>query len=180
MIEAVGEQYLPAYFAALDRLLKPGGWIGLQAITMPHQIMLSSRKSYTWMRKYIFPRGLLPSLQLLEEHVRDHTDCVSSSARAGLDYVKTLRDGVPGLWRIGMRCSRSASTRHSSGCGVLSRLLRGGFRSKVHQRLSVQPASHRVEPRQMVGSCSPVCPRPAGPARCSYPHAGFAHRLSPG
>jgi len=93
MIEAVGEQYLPAYFAALDRLLKPGGWIGLQAITMPHQIMLSSRKSYTWMRKYIFPGGLLPSLQLLEEHVRDHTGLrVVERRELGLDYVKTLRE----------------------------------------------------------------------------------------
>ena len=34
MIEAVGEAYWPAYFAALDRLLTPGGRIGIQAITM--------------------------------------------------------------------------------------------------------------------------------------------------
>jgi len=34
MIEAVGVQYWPTYFAALNRLLKPGGRIGLQSITM--------------------------------------------------------------------------------------------------------------------------------------------------
>ena len=34
MIEAVAERYWPAYFAALDRLLAPGGRVGLQSITM--------------------------------------------------------------------------------------------------------------------------------------------------
>jgi hypothetical protein len=43
MIEAVGEPYWPAYFATLDRLLAPGGRVGLQAITMPHDRMLATR-----------------------------------------------------------------------------------------------------------------------------------------
>ena len=37
MIEAVGERYWPDYFAALDRLLAPGGRVGLQSIVMPHR-----------------------------------------------------------------------------------------------------------------------------------------------
>jgi hypothetical protein len=36
MIEAVGEEFWPEYFATLARVLAPGGKIGLQAITMPH------------------------------------------------------------------------------------------------------------------------------------------------
>ena len=36
MIEAVGERYWPTYFTALDRLLAPGGKIGLQSIIMDH------------------------------------------------------------------------------------------------------------------------------------------------
>ena len=41
MIEAVGREYWPIYFGALDRLLVPGGRIGLQAITMPHVDLVS-------------------------------------------------------------------------------------------------------------------------------------------
>jgi cyclopropane-fatty-acyl-phospholipid synthase len=93
MIEAVGERYLPSYFAALNRLLRPGGWIALQAITMPHKRMLASRKSYTWIRKYVFPGGLLPSVPLIEEHVRDHTSLrIVERRELGRDYVKTLRE----------------------------------------------------------------------------------------
>jgi hypothetical protein len=39
MIEAVGLHYWPEFFATLDRLLRPGGCIGLQSITMPHDRM---------------------------------------------------------------------------------------------------------------------------------------------
>ena len=61
MLEAVGERYWDAYFAALDRHLAPGGRIGLQTITMPHDRMLATRHTYTWIQKYIFPGGQLPS-----------------------------------------------------------------------------------------------------------------------
>ena len=60
MIEAVGERYWPTYFAALDRLLKPGGRVGLQSITMPHDRMLAARGDYSWMHKYVFPGGAHP------------------------------------------------------------------------------------------------------------------------
>ena len=62
MIEAVGERYWDAYFAALDQHLAPGGRIGLQTITMGHDRMLATRRTYTWIHKYIFPGGLLPSI----------------------------------------------------------------------------------------------------------------------
>src|SRR4051794_12627287 len=61
MIEAVGERFWPTYFSPLDRLLVPGGGVGLQAITMPHDRMLATRRSYTWMHKYVFPGGIIPS-----------------------------------------------------------------------------------------------------------------------
>jgi cyclopropane-fatty-acyl-phospholipid synthase len=93
MIEAVGERYLPAYFRALDRLLKPGGWIGLQAITMPHHRMVASRNSYTWIHKYIFPGGLLPSFRLIEQQVRSHTALrVIERRDLSSDYAQTLQE----------------------------------------------------------------------------------------
>src|SRR5262249_54940323 len=63
MIEAVGLRFWPTYFAALDRLVLPGGRVAIQAITMPHDRMLASRNTYTWIQKYIFPGGLLPSTE---------------------------------------------------------------------------------------------------------------------
>jgi len=52
MIEAVGAQHWPTFFTTLDRLVKPGGHIALQAITMPHQRMRVSQQSYTRRRTY--------------------------------------------------------------------------------------------------------------------------------
>lgn len=92
MIEAVGSEYWPEYFAALDRLLVPGGRIGLQAITMPHDRMLASRRSHTWIHKYIFPGGEIPSLQAIEGTVREHTGLRGTGRHSfGPDYAATLR-----------------------------------------------------------------------------------------
>ncbi|PRY37217.1 SAM-dependent methyltransferase [Umezawaea tangerina] len=92
MIEAVGAEYWPTYFGVLDRVLVPGGRVGLQAITMPHDRMLASARSYTWIHKYVFPGGLIPSVQAIDKTVREHTALREVSSRAfGLDYAETLR-----------------------------------------------------------------------------------------
>ena len=92
MIEAVGERYWPTYFAALDRLLKPGGRVGLQSITMPHDRMLASRGDYSWMHKYVFPGGLIPSVQAIEQHLAAAHDAAAwpSSAASAEHYARTL------------------------------------------------------------------------------------------
>ncbi|MGW6447454.1 class I SAM-dependent methyltransferase [Lentzea sp. NPDC055074] len=92
MIEAVGAEYWPEYFSMLDRVLAPGGRVGLQAITMPHDRMIASKASYTWIHKYIFPGGLIPSVRSIEESVRDHTRLRIAETRSfGDDYAETLR-----------------------------------------------------------------------------------------
>ncbi|WP_433262408.1 class I SAM-dependent methyltransferase [Actinosynnema sp. CS-041913] len=92
MIEAVGGEYWPAYFGMVDRSLRPGGRFGLQAITMPHDRMLASADSYTWIHKYIFPGGLIPSVRAIEETVRDHTRMrIEATREFGHDYAETLR-----------------------------------------------------------------------------------------
>jgi cyclopropane-fatty-acyl-phospholipid synthase len=95
MIEAVAERYWPEYFAALDRLLAPGGRIGLQAITMPHHRMLATRRTQTWILKYIFPGGLIPSVTAIEANLAAHTGLRVADRRGfGRHYAETLR-----LWR---------------------------------------------------------------------------------
>jgi cyclopropane-fatty-acyl-phospholipid synthase len=91
MVEAVGEEYWPTYFAALDRLLKPGGRVGLQSITMPHDRMVVSRNDYTWIHKYVFPGGLIPSLEAIEQNLAEHTGLRIVERRTlGPDYARTL------------------------------------------------------------------------------------------
>jgi cyclopropane-fatty-acyl-phospholipid synthase len=91
MIEAVGERYWPEYFRQLDALLRPGGRVGLQAITMPHDRMLAARGDYTWIHKYVFPGGLIPSLTAIERNAARHGRLRIESRRdLGADYARTL------------------------------------------------------------------------------------------
>ena len=79
-------------FGVLDRVLVPGGRVGLQAITMPHDRMLAGARSYTWIHKYVFPGGLIPSAPAIEQTVRAHTTLRESASRSfGPDCAETLR-----------------------------------------------------------------------------------------
>ncbi|MFE3289172.1 class I SAM-dependent methyltransferase [Rhodococcus sp. NPDC059234] len=104
MLEAVGYRYLPTYLQTLDRLLADGGRVALQAITMPHERMLATRRTYTWVHKYIFPGGFLPSVELLEQLTAAHTGLrVTDRYSFGPHYAHTLR-----LW-LGRFTARSGS-----------------------------------------------------------------------
>jgi cyclopropane-fatty-acyl-phospholipid synthase len=92
MIEAVGAEYWPSYFSMIDEVLAPGGRVGIQAITMPHDRMLATRGGFTWINKYIFPGGFLPSVRAIEEVTRHHTDLRVAHIRSfGQHYAETLR-----------------------------------------------------------------------------------------
>lgn len=91
MIEAVGERYWPDYFAALSRLVRPGGAVALQAILMPHQRYLATRNSYGWIQKHIFPGGLIPSATAISAQADRVGLRVTRADRFGADYAETLR-----------------------------------------------------------------------------------------
>ena len=92
MIEAVGAEYWPSYFSTIDELLAPGGKAGIQAITMPHDRMLATQGQFTWINKYIFPGGFLPSVQVIDEVTRAHTTLrISGDHAFGQHYAETLR-----------------------------------------------------------------------------------------
>ncbi|MEU4412433.1 class I SAM-dependent methyltransferase [Nocardia salmonicida] len=95
MIEAVGYEYLADYLTVLEGLLAPGGHVAVQVITMPHDRMLASRTTHTWVQKYIFPGGFLPSEELLAQLISRHTDLEQVDRSAmGQHYAHTLR-----LWQ---------------------------------------------------------------------------------
>ncbi len=95
MIEAVGEKYWPTYFAKIDELLAPGGKVAIQAILLEHHRMMATRETYTWIHKYIFPGGLLPSVTAIKQTLAGHTGLrLTNVAPMGPHYAHTLR-----LWR---------------------------------------------------------------------------------
>ena len=91
MVEAVGWRHWDDYLGTLERLLAPGGAVALQAITMPHRQMLATRDSYTWINKYIFPGGFLPSEQALLDGARRRGLRLTHRTSLGAHYAETLR-----------------------------------------------------------------------------------------
>ncbi len=92
MIEAVGHEYWRTYFETIDRLLAPGGRVAIQAITMPHERMVATRHTYTWVQKYIFPGGLIPSVKAIDHETAHHTSLRLRDRRPmGRHYAQTLR-----------------------------------------------------------------------------------------
>ncbi len=102
MIEAVGEEFWPSYFATIDAHLAPGGRVAIQAILMSHQRLIETRNSYGWIQKHIFPGGLIPSLEAIEAVCAAGTRLrVTDRRDLGLHYAETLhrwRDQFNANW----------------------------------------------------------------------------------
>jgi len=74
MIEAVGYQFYPAYFAACSRLLAPDGLMLLQTITIDDRQYETAKRAVDFIQRYIFPGGCLPSVAAVADAIRDHTN----------------------------------------------------------------------------------------------------------
>lgn len=94
MFEAVGEEYWPVFFDRMKNCLKPGGTAGLQIITIQDRFFHSYRDDIDFIRRYIFPGGMLPSPEALRR-LGDQVDLHLVSERIfGQDYATTLK-----IWR---------------------------------------------------------------------------------
>ncbi len=91
MLEAVGYEYLPAYFATAARVLAPDGRFALQTITMPDARFEDYRRQVDWMQTYIFPGSLIPSLGAISRASASAGFRIERSDDIGPDYVPTLR-----------------------------------------------------------------------------------------
>jgi cyclopropane-fatty-acyl-phospholipid synthase len=101
MFEAVGERYWPAYFAKIRDSLAPLGQAGLQIITIDERYFNAYRTSVDFIQKYVFPGGMLPSMQALREQVARAGLSWGEETTFGLDYAQTLarwRDRFTGAW----------------------------------------------------------------------------------
>ena len=93
MIEAIGHRQLGTYFATIDRLLAPDGLAGIQAILVPDQRYHGYRRRRDWIRKHIFPGGMLPSLEAITTAARRSSGLmVHDVSEIGPHYARTLRE----------------------------------------------------------------------------------------
>ena len=55
--------------------------------------MLATRGQYTWISKYIFPGGAIPSVRAIESTIAEHTRLfVSDRFHFGRNYAQTLHE----------------------------------------------------------------------------------------
>ncbi|MBX2867543.1 MAG: cyclopropane-fatty-acyl-phospholipid synthase family protein [Acidiferrobacterales bacterium] len=91
MIEAVGQKYLSTYFKKCNDLLKTGGKMLIQAITIPEQRYQYARKNIDFIQRYIFPGGSLPSVEVIMKNTGNFTNLqIDDLEDIGLDYARTL------------------------------------------------------------------------------------------
>lgn len=108
MIEAVGEQFWPRYFAQLRDRLLPGGVAGIQAITIQGRLFQGYRREVDFIQRYVFPGGMLPSPAVLKSLGERFNLPVIGERIFGQDYAKTFatwrnnfRAAWPGLVPLG-------------------------------------------------------------------------------
>ncbi|KAL1745293.1 CFS1-like protein [Schizophyllum fasciatum] len=96
MLEAVGREFIPVYFAKLDWALKLKDACGvIQCITIPEARFERYIREVDFIRKWIFPGGFLPTLTFLLECLATGSFgrlTVDSVSNIGPHYARTLRE----------------------------------------------------------------------------------------
>jgi cyclopropane-fatty-acyl-phospholipid synthase len=101
MFEAVGESYWAAYFRQLRDRLAEGGRAGLQVITIDEAIYPRYRHELDFIRRYIFPGGMLPTGNILQALGQAEGLRLARDFAFGQDYALTLaawRDRFRAAW----------------------------------------------------------------------------------
>jgi cyclopropane-fatty-acyl-phospholipid synthase len=103
MFEAVGEHYWPQYFATVAERLKRGGRAIIQTITIKDELFAGYRTRSDFVRHYVFPGGMLPSLARFREEAEKAGLKFAGAFGFGKDYARTLRE-----WLVQMQGQESA------------------------------------------------------------------------
>jgi cyclopropane-fatty-acyl-phospholipid synthase len=101
MFEAVGEEFWPVYFRKVSDCLGQGGRAGLQVITIQDRFFGTYRKEMDFIRRYIFPGGMLPCPRIMTDMGADNGLQQIASLEFGRDYARTLslwRDNFRAVW----------------------------------------------------------------------------------
>jgi cyclopropane-fatty-acyl-phospholipid synthase len=103
MLEAIGHRYLDAFFARCAALLRPGGRLALQTITVPDARYDAYRRGVDWTQTYVFPGCHIPSPGAVARAAAAAGLRVVSSREIGPHYAPTLR-----AWRHRFTAQRDA------------------------------------------------------------------------
>jgi len=111
MIEAIGADQVPAFFAKCASLLAPGGRLALQAITIADQHYEQARRELDFIKRHIFPGGNIPSV----------TSLVDAATGASDLRLRQLEDYTPhyartlAAWRANLAERREAVEKITDG-----------------------------------------------------------------
>ena len=103
MFEAVGEHYWPQYFSVIAKRLKRGGRAVIQTITIRDELFGGYRTRSDFIRHYVFPGGMLPSLGRFRQEAERAGLKFAGAFGFGQDYARTLRE-----WLVRMQAQESA------------------------------------------------------------------------
>jgi cyclopropane-fatty-acyl-phospholipid synthase len=92
MLEAVGHEFLPAFFRQMEKLLKPGGRLALQVIVTPDHRYERYRRHADFIQLYVFPGGLCPSVGAISQAIQGTQLAIEQIDSIGPDYARTLRE----------------------------------------------------------------------------------------
>lgn len=95
MLEAVGKDYWPTYFAAIHDRLRPGGTAVLQVITMAEDRYADYERGADFIQRHIFPGGMLPSDGVMRARIAGAGLLLDDVRTFGASYARTLAD-----WRF--------------------------------------------------------------------------------
>ena len=102
MVEAVGREYWPTYFAAVAKLLKPGGRACVQSIVINDALFERYVGSTDFIQQYVFPGGCLPCPREFRAQAQAAGLDVVDEYAFGRDYAETLR-----RWRDAFMANRA-------------------------------------------------------------------------
>ena len=94
MVEAVGQDFWPAYLDAIIRALKHGGRAALQYIRIEDDVFEDYARGADFIQRYIFPGGMLLSESRFRALAEERGLVWTDQEDYGLHYAKTLR-----IWR---------------------------------------------------------------------------------
>lgn len=92
MIEAVGEDYWPEYFATLRERMSDTGSAVVQAITIDEKHFDAYRAGTDFIQRYVFPGGMLPTVPIIAEQAKAAGLVVDHMEHFGESYAHTLRE----------------------------------------------------------------------------------------
>jgi cyclopropane-fatty-acyl-phospholipid synthase len=91
MVEAVGREYWPTYFATVAKLLKPGARACVQSIVIDDALFDRYVCSTDFIQQYIFPGGCLPCPREFRAQANAAGLEVVDEYTFGHDYAETLK-----------------------------------------------------------------------------------------